>query len=160
MHFIPFVIGKVKLDMTRVEFVERLVELTEGDYPLIPPYEPLTVNDYKEYSREVYDNSFLLWKTKKPFRKSLFFFTTAYVRLIDEPDDTISIRYLIRFTFIDNVFGTAILAGMAYAGFAIKPYFLLFGLSLYIFWLLLFSSMASDDKAFLRILTKEIDIGN
>ncbi len=148
------------MDMSRVEFVERLVELTEGDYPVALPIPDgfYPADHAKEYSREVYDNSFRLWKTKDNSRYAFIFHTITYVRLIDEADDTVSIRYLIRFSTWIIMGGLFITGAMFYGGIS-GDIVLLYGF-MYVLYLLLFNSMASDDKAFLRKLTNQIDIGN
>ncbi len=142
--------------MSRVDFVKRLIELTEKDYPLIPAFAPLSTDNFKEYSREVYDNSFLLWKTIKPFRRSLFLFTTIYVRIVDEPDDTISVRYRIRYNLMNCIVGGGLLLGAMYIAITSDPIFSLHGLGLYAVWLLLFNYMVKDDKVFLQILTNKL----
>lgn len=157
MHFIPFVRGRVKLDMSRVDFVKRLIELTEKDYPLIPAFAPLPSDKFKEYSREVYDNSFLLWKTIKPFRRSLFLFTTIYIRIVDEPDDTISVRYTIRYNLMNCILGVLILLGLMFMAITSDTIFSLYGLGLYVFWLLMFNYLAKDDKQFLKVLTNKLN---
>lgn len=157
MYFIPYVREKIKLEMSRADFVKRLVELTEKDYPLIPAFEPLPTDNFKEYSREVYDNSLLLWKTIKPFQRSLFLFTTIYVRIIDEPDDTISIRYRIRYNLMNCILGIFILSGMLYMSMKSEPFFLLYGFGLYAIWLWMFNYLVKDDKQFLKVLTNKLN---
>lgn len=146
--------------MSRVDFVKRLIELTEKDYPIALPLpgDFYDKENVKEYSREVYDNSFKLWKTisSHSSRWNLIY-TVIYVRILDEPDDTISIRYSIRFNLMNIGIGMFLLFALLYVAITDELVFSLYALIAYTVFLTAFNYMVKDDKHFLKVLTNKIN---
>lgn len=100
MSIIPIKFGEIPLKSTRANFYNALEDLTENDYPLVPMIIAGTAN-LKDYAREMYDNTFMLFKIQKSGMMYSFLFTTIHCRLT-ERDSITTLKYHIRLNLFSN----------------------------------------------------------
>lgn len=161
MRIFPFIKGQIKINATKKEVVAKLRMLTEADYPLIRATSVSHDERLREYARELYEDSFMLWKIPSPGMKlSPFLFTTIHGRLV-EIENKVILKYHIRFNLVASLLTLAILLVSFYLlyeiifvsdHFDLKSWVLL--LISYPLEMWVFNDCASDDEAFLKKLTK------
>ena len=133
--------------------------LTEKNYPLLRPTSIGYDENLKEYARELYDDSFILWKIPSPgIQLSPFIFTVIQARLI-ENRDSITLKYFIRFNIWSYILVACIMFTTIYllfdSIFISKHFDLKTSLIIlipYPLFIWVFRGCASDDKEFIRRL--------
>jgi hypothetical protein len=162
MRVLPFFRGQAELKISKKKFISNLMQLTEKEYPLVRATSVSYGENLKEYGRELYEDSFLLWKIPSPGAKSSpFMFTVIDGRLI-EKGDSITFKYQIRFNIWTNIVFVALvlltfylLYDSLFVNNNFKFEWLLIALGGYPLYLYLFWMDAKDDKAFLvKLISK------
>jgi len=160
MTIFPLIKGQIELKTTKEEFISKLNKLTEKDYPLIRPTSVSYDEDLKDYAREQYENSFMLWKIPSQGMKlSPFLFTTIHGHFV-EIGGQLLLKYHIRFNIWSNFLVLAIIISTVYLlysniflsdHFDVLPW--LVTIIPYPLFMWNYNSCASDDKEFIRKLT-------
>ena len=161
MRIFPVVKGQIEINTTKEDFIAKLRKVTEADYPLIRATSVSYDERLREYARELYEDSFMLWKIPSPGMKlSPFLFTTIHGRLI-EIENKVILKYHIRFNLGACLLTLAILLVSFYLLYEIIFVSVLFDLKSWVLLLIsyplemwVFNDCASDDEKFLKKLTK------
>jgi hypothetical protein len=160
MTIFPLIKGEEKLKTTKKDFISKLKVLTEKNYPLLRPTNVGYDENLKEYARELYDDSFTLWKIPDPgFQLSPFIFTVIQARLI-ENKGSLTLKYFIRFNIWTYILVACIVLCSLYllydSIFLSKHFELKTSLIIIIPYpisLLVFIGCAKGDKEFIRKLS-------
>ena len=159
MTLFPLIKGQEELKTTRKDFMSKLKGLTEKEYPLIRPTSVSYGENLKEYARELYDDSFKLWKIPSPgIQLSPFIFTVIQARLIENAD-SLTLKYFIRFNIWSYILVACTMFSSIYllfdcifiSKFDLKT--LLIILIPYPLFMWIFKSCASNDKEFIGKLS-------
>lgn len=162
MTIFPLIKGQVELKTTKKNFISKIKKLTEKEYPLIRPTYVSEDENLKEYARELYDDSFILWKIPSPgFQPTPFLFTIIHGRII-EKGDCITLKYFIRFNIWSNILIIGICIAtfyLLYDNIFLSNHFDLMSwliiLISYLFFIFIFREGALKDKVFVEKLMNE-----
>ena len=159
MTIFPLIKGQEELKQTKKDFISKLKVLTEKNYPLLRPTSVGYDENLKEYARELYDDTFTLWKIPSPgIQLSPFIFTVIQARL-KENGNSLTLKYFIRFNIWSYILVACIIFTTVYllfdcifiSEFDLKTSLLI--LIPYPLFLWVFNSCASDDKEFIKKLS-------
>ena len=159
MIIFPLIKGHEELKTTKKDFISKLKALTEKDYQLIRPTNVGYDENLKEYARELYDDSFNLWKIPSSgIQLSPFIFTVIQARLIVN-GDSLTLKYFIRFNIWSYILVTCDILGslyLLYDNIFLSKFDLTSSLIIiipYPLFIWVFRGCALDDKEFIRKLT-------
>jgi hypothetical protein len=159
MTIFPLIIGQNELRTTKKEFISKLKVLTEKNYPLLRPTSVGYDENLKGYARELYDQTFKVWKIPSPgIQLSPFIFTVIQARL-QENGESLTLKYFIRFNIWSYILVACFIFTSVYllfdsifiSGFDLKTSLLI--LVPYPLFMRVFGSCASDDKEFIKKLS-------
>lgn len=157
MTIFPFIKGQIELKITRVEFLTRLKKMTEKEYPLIGLRAVSGGEKLNEYGRELYEDSFMLWKVSGSHS---YLFTTIHGRFV-ETENRLLLKYHIRFNIWTSVLIAIIILFGLYLSlnsflfsnnFDVKNWF--GAVAVYALFMWMYNDCASDDKSFIKKLTE------